>query len=134
MEADMKGITRIACLMACLPLGAAIAADFDGSKVLICAPVEAMDCAGGQACGRGRPADIGAPAFFRVDVEKKAISGPKRATQIRFMEKGANQLLLQGTELGYAWTFALNSDDGTMAVTFVDREGAAVLFGSCTPL
>jgi len=130
----MKRFIRIASLTACLPLGAAIAGDFDGSKVLICAPVEAMDCVGGQACGKGRPADIGAPAFFRVDVAKKEIAGPKRTTQVKFMEKGENQLLLQGTELGYAWTFALNSDNGTMAVTFVDREGAAVLFGSCTPL
>ncbi len=130
----MRQITRIASVIAFLPLSAAIAADFDGSKVLICAPVEAMDCVSGQECGRGRPADIGAPAFFRVDVGNKAISGPKRATQIQFMEKGSNQLLLQGTELGYAWTLALNSDDGSMAVTFVDREGASVLFGSCMPL
>lgn len=130
----MKRFNRIATLIACLPLGAAIAGDFDGSKVLICAPVEAMDCASGKACDKGRPADIGAPAFFRVDVENKSVTGPKRTTRVQFMEKGERQLLLQGTELGYAWTIALNSDNGRMAITFVDREGAAVLFGSCTPL
>jgi hypothetical protein len=130
----MKAIARIASLLACVPISAAIAGDFDGSKVLICAPIEAMDCVSGQACGKGRPVDIGAPAFFRVDVGNKAIAGPKRTTKIQFMEKGDNQLLLQGTELGYAWTIALDSDDGTMAVTLVDHQGAAVLFGSCTPM
>lgn len=129
----MKAIARIT-LVACLPISAAIAGDFDGSKVLVCAPIEAMDCVSGQTCGKGRPVDIGAPAFFRVDVGNKSIAGPKRTTKIQFMEKADNQLLLQGTELGYAWTIALDSDDGTMAVTFVDRQGAAVLFGSCTPM
>jgi hypothetical protein len=134
MERTMKALVRIATLIACLASGNAVAGDFDGSKVLICAPAEAMDCASGAACTNARPVDLGAPAFFRVDVGNRSVIGPKRTTQIQFIEKGEDQLLLQGTELGLAWTFALNSADGTMAVTFVDRQSVAVLFGSCTPL
>jgi hypothetical protein len=110
------------------------AADFDGSKLLICAPVEASDCAPGQACTRSRPEDIAAPAFMRIDFGKKAIVGPKRTTKIVSMEKGEGQLLLQGTELGYGWTLALDQSNGKMTITLVDRDGAFVLFGSCTPL
>ena len=112
----------------------AIASDFDGSKLLICAPVEAMDCTSREECTKGRPDDIGAPAFLRIDFAKKSIGGPKRSTQILFMEKSESQILLQGTELGHAWTLALDQMNGKMAVTLVDREGAFVLFGSCTPL
>jgi hypothetical protein len=42
--------------------------------------------------------------------------------------------LLQGTELGFAWTIALDQANGKMMVTLVDRDGAFVFFGSCTPL
>jgi len=49
-------------------------------------------------------------------------------------EKTDAQLLLQGTELGLGWTIALDQASGKISVTLVDREGAFVLFGACTPL
>jgi hypothetical protein len=112
----------------------AIAVDFDGSKPLICAPVEAMECHAGEKCEAGIPDDVGAPAFMRIDFAKKVIVGPKRTSPIRAMEKDENQILLQGTELGLAWSMALNLKDGRMVSTFSSRDGAFVLFGSCTPL
>ena len=50
------------------------------------------------------------------------------------MDKSDDQLLLQGTELGFGWTLVLDQESGTMSATLVNREGAVVLFGSCTPL
>jgi hypothetical protein len=124
----------VACLPACLSFCAALAQDFDGSKPLICAPQEAVNLVNGEDYVRGRPADLGVPAFMRVDIAKKTIAGPKRTTQIRYIEKGEKQLLLQGTEMDFAWTLALDQDAGTMVGTLVDRLGAVVLFGACTPL
>ena len=112
----------------------AIAGDFDGTKPLICAPVEAMECHTGEGCEKGIPDDVGAPAFMRIDFAKKVIVGPKRTSPIRAMEKDENQVLLQGTELGLAWSMALNTSTGRMVSTFSSRDGAFVLFGSCTPL
>jgi hypothetical protein len=112
----------------------AIAGDFDGSRALICAPVEAMECHAGEKCEAGIPDDVGAPAFMRIDFAKKVIVGPKRTSPIRAMEKDENQILLQGTELGLAWSMALNLKDGRMVSTFSSRDGAFVLFGSCTTL
>jgi hypothetical protein len=109
------------------------AADFDGSKALICAPVEALDCVPGGGCSRGIPDDIGAPAFLRIDFVKQVIVGPQRSSPIRFMDKGEDQLLLQGTELGHGWTVALDPQ-GKMAVTLGSKDGVFVFFGSCTPL
>jgi hypothetical protein len=125
---------RLICLTACLPLGTAIAADFDGSKPLICAPIEAVDLRAGEEIVKARPSDIGAPSFLRVDIANKKIAGPKRVTPITYIEKDDTQILLHGTELGFGWTLALDQQEGAMTITFVDRTGAVVLSGTCTPV
>lgn len=125
---------RLILLAACLPFGAATAADFDGSKALDCAPTEAVDLRPGAEIVKARPTDIGAPASLRVEIAHKKIVGPKRVTPIKSIERSDQQILLQGTELGFAWTLALNRQDGAMIITFVDRVGAVVLTGTCTPV
>jgi hypothetical protein len=92
-----------------------------------------MDCAPGAACEKGTPEELGAPTFFRIDFTNKALVGPKRTSAIQLVEKIDRQLLLQGTELGFGWTLALDSATGKISATLVDREGAVVLFGACTP-
>jgi hypothetical protein len=114
--------------------GSAFGADFDGSKLLICATIDAMDCVSGDNCTKGRPAEMGAPAFMRIDFAKKAIVGAKRTTPIVSMETSEAQILLQGNELGYGWTLALDREGGNFSATLVNRDGVFVLFGSCTPL
>jgi len=134
-EETMTNTFRIG--LATLALGAAwasAAADFDGSKPIICAPVQAMDCEPDGTCDKGTPSDIGAPAFIRVDFEKKVLVGPKRTSPIVSMEKNESQLLLEGTELGYGWSIAVDQKDGKMSAALTNYEGVFVLFGSCTPL
>ena len=130
----MQRVMHIGVVLALITFGTAAAGDFDGSKLLICAPVEAMDCASGEECLKERPEDIGAPNFLRIDFAQKAIVGPKQTTPILFMDKSDTQILLQGKEHGYGWTLALDQESGAMIVTLANREGAVVLFGSCTPL
>lgn len=120
-------------LTAFLPLCGAIGADFDGSRTLICAPTEAAQVIAGDAIVRGRPRDIGAPSFLRVDIANKKITGARRVTPINAIERDDKQILLQGTELGFGWTLALDQQRGDMTLTFADRVGAVVLTGSCTP-
>ena len=117
-----------------LALAPAWAGDFDGSKNLICAPVQAMDCLMGSECVAGTPDDIAFPPFFRVDFAKKAVIGPKTTTAIRHSEKSEAQLLLQGSEQKFGWTLALDQENGGMTVTLAHVGGAFVLFGNCTPL
>ena len=109
------------------------AGEFDGSKKLICATTNAMDCVSGQECVKGRPGDIGAPKFLSIDFAQRTVQGPNRTTAIASMDKGEDQILLQGSELGFGWTIALDQESGDMTVTLVNRDGAFVLFGSCTP-
>ncbi|KJK23040.1 hypothetical protein UB46_17835 [Burkholderiaceae bacterium 16] len=109
------------------------AADFDGSKPLLCATVDAHFCDIGEVCYRTLPAILGAPQFMRINFAKKTVSGPQRSTDIRFMEPSSGQLLLIGTELGYGWSIALDTKTGSMSATLVNREDVFVLFGACTP-
>ena len=112
---------------------AASGADFDGSKRLICATVDAHACDPGETCLRGLPDDIGVPRFMRIDFAEKTIAGPKRTTQIRYLDNSADQILMQGTELGYAWTVVIDKADGTLSMTLLNRDDAYTVFGYCTP-
>ncbi len=109
------------------------AGDFDGTKPLLCASVEAISCEPGMPCEKDLPEVIGAPQFMRVDFSRKEIIGPKHTTVIRLMETTDDQLTLQGFELGMGWTFALDRTSGKVAVTLIGRGTAYVVFGACTP-
>ncbi|WP_408215737.1 hypothetical protein [Paraburkholderia sediminicola] len=110
----------------------AAAAQFDGSVPLICATIDADDCYPGELCLRALPSELGAPQFLRIDFAKKTIIGPQRTTAIRFMDAGPDQILMQGMELGYAWTIALDKTVGSITVTLVNHQDTLVLFGACT--
>jgi len=131
----MTGFRQAALLIAAFALssGVSYAADFDGSKRLLCATIEAHGCDVGETCLRVVPASVALPQFLRIDFAKQAIVGPKRTSPITSIERGSGQLLLQGTELGFGWTLALDSASGTMTATMVNRQSAVVMFGACTP-
>jgi hypothetical protein len=130
----MKFIRQFAIGSLALLAAPVLAADFDGSKPLICAPVSAIDCNRGDDCLTGLPEDIGAPAFMRLDFAKKTVTGPKTSSPILLQEKTADQLLLQGREGPFGWTMALDSESGAMSLSLMSKKAAYVLFGSCTPL
>ncbi|HWC04623.1 MAG TPA: hypothetical protein VHF87_17860 [Methylomirabilota bacterium] len=121
-----------AILVQSLAADPALASDFDGSRVLICAPVQAFDCTAGEDCGKGLPEEIGAPAFMRIDLPNKAVIGPKRTSPILLADKSEAQLILQGTEFGYGWVIAVDQETGKMTATLANRENVFVLFGACT--
>lgn len=128
----------LACLLfvglVVVSLPAWAAEDFDGTKTLICASIEAIVCEPGEACEKGLPETVGAPQFMRVDFGRKVIVGPKKTTEIRLMDKGDEQITLQGSELSFSWTFVLDRETGKMTATIAGRESAFVIFGACTPL
>lgn len=107
---------------------------FDGSRTLLCASIEAIDCTSGEACASGRPEAIGAPQFLKIDFAKKEIIGPKQTTTVLHTMETEEQTLLQGTELNMGWVFALDRATGKFTATLTDQSGAFVIFGACTPL
>jgi hypothetical protein len=124
---------RAAALTLSLVASGAFAAA-DAPQRLMCATLEALDCEPGAVCFKGRPADLGAPAFMRIDLEQMTIAGQYRTTPIASIEKRDGSVMLQGAEGAYAWTLVVGTQDGSMSATLVNREGAFVLFGSCTAL
>jgi hypothetical protein len=133
-DAVKRTLTAISCAVACTLTPVAVAAaDFDGKTPLICATVDAHSCDPGEICERALPADIGLPQFMRIDFAKKTIRGTSRSTPIESMEKTPDQILMQGKELGFAWTLVLDSTTGEMTSTLANRDHTYVMFGACTP-
>ena len=109
------------------------AADFDGSKALVCATVDARDCVVGSECFSGLAREVGAPPFLRIDFKKKVVAGTERTSPIASMDTTDDQVLLQGKEVGYGWTLALDQASGEFSASLTNKEGTFLLFGNCTP-
>jgi hypothetical protein len=92
------------------------------------------DCVAGTECLNGLPAEYGAPTSVRIDFANKQVLGEHKKSKIRDFEKKDGQLLLQGREMGYGWTIAIEQKNGDMTLSLVNREGAFVLFGRCAAI
>ncbi len=117
----------------------AMAADFDGSKSLACAIVEAIACAPGESCKKGWAEDLNLPQFLKVDFAKKLISGnrPNQGGRleaaIMAQTRQDGTIILQGAQKGRGWNLTLEEKNGRMTVAAAGPDGGFVLFGACTP-
>jgi hypothetical protein len=114
--------------------GPARAADFDGTKPLICAVTTIMECDAGQ-CDRYAPPDTpaGAPAFVKFDLAAKSVTasfGRKSTVNTTMHLNG--RLVLQGGENGRGWSATIDEDNGVMSAAVVDEDHTFSLFGACT--
>ena len=128
----MKKFAYAAALGAIVACGAA-SAQTPLPAQMICAIAEVADCDAGTPCVRGRPLQMGAPGMLSIDLQGKKINGPRRSTPILFIERSDEtpQVLLQGTEIGFGWTLAIDMKSGSMTGTLTNREGVFLLFGTC---
>jgi len=115
---------------------AVVAGDFDGSKPLLCAVIETIECTPDGECLRGEAESIDMPAFLKIDFVKKTISGtPKdgtvRTTEIKTMEHMDGKLILQGIQKGKAWTLVISEATGKATITAADNQVGFVVFGAC---
>ena len=123
---NMKLFSIVILLIALLGPGLASAADFDGSKVLICAPVEAIDCAPGESCRKGIPADAGLPAFIRVDIAKMVMIGQNELHRSPPSREANNRSSCREPN----WvprTIALDQHSGEISGSLVNREEVCYL-------
>lgn len=120
----------------------ATAADFDGSKPLLCAPAEAQHCMSGWGCEAVTVEELNLPRFVRIDFRGKRLygtvpGGGVEETPIQDVRYVAGRTLLQGGEEGRGWSVVIDQASGMMSAAIAMTDGSdslsASLFGACTP-
>ena len=122
---------------------ASVAADFDGSKPLVCTVITVNECLEGEGCKAVAPEDVNLPRHLWVDAAKKSIqdrkSGEGRKSPIESVKRVDGKLILQGAEEGraevrdgFGWTIAIMEDSGQMVMTASGDMVAISAFGACT--
>jgi len=138
-ELGMNKIKLMSLALLCIivtPLSLA-AADFDGSKPLLCATIETFECGSGIECQWGTAQSVNLPQFLKIDFKEKKISGTRESgevltTKIENIERGDGKLVLQGTENNKGWNMLINEATGKMTTTASDDQVGFVVFGACT--
>lgn len=129
-------ILTIGCAVAAA--GLAGAADFDGSRNLLCAPTDLVECGGAGECQRLTAEALNMPQFFTVDFKKKQMSGKlengeETTTAIQNVVKHEERTILQGAERGRGWSLAIKHATGEIAAAVAGDETSFVFFGACLP-
>lgn len=129
------GLLSLAMMM--VPLGA-VAADFDGSRPLIMAIIDVIECHPGGVCETVTPQEARLPRFLEIDVDKKELSEigdakEERRTMIQSVTQGEGVLILQGAQNGRGWSITITEASGEAVATVSDPVSGFVLFGACTP-
>ena len=132
----------LALAAGCLAASGALA-QIDGSKPVICATAEVMECVPVQACQRVSARDARVPRFIRIDFAAKTltrnIEGDEVASDIERSETVDGRLILQGAEDGFeevrdgiGWSLSIDQELGDMVLTGSGDGVAFVIFGACT--
>jgi hypothetical protein len=132
---DMKRL-HIHLMAVVLGLGAmnVIAADFDGSKPLICSAIEANDCALGVGCEKGLAEDVNVPQFIRLDFSNKVMGAVGRTSKMLNQTRAGGMLTIQGIEGSRAFSITISESNGKLVGAIAGDQEAFVIFGACTPL
>ncbi len=119
----------------------AVAADFDGSKPLICSFGQVIECDAGSKCRVVSHDAVDAPEFVKLDFGKKQIvsttageDSPARDINVTDL---TTHLIVQGTQgsgqgdaLGYS--MSIDKATGQMAAAGAGENAGFVIFGACT--
>ena len=137
----MKTVSQL-ILGAMLAMFAAMpvaADDLTGADRFLCAPGEVTVCAMDGECTSGPPWEFNVPDFIEVDLEAGLLktteaSEENRQTPITRIIREDGLIVLQGLEMGRAFSFNIEEASGTMTAVAA-RNGLFVgAFGVCTPL
>ena len=136
---------KLLCTLAMATMASAtLAADFDGSKPLLCSTATLSECIPGGVCEQVTADSINAPDFLRIDVKKEAVTvvgaGQDRTpSKIQSAATIDGKLFLQGADDGVegirdglAWSVAIDENTGKMVLTASGDEVGFVIFGACT--
>jgi len=143
----MKVLTRLIFVFVANSLGAAaIAADFDGTKTLICSFAQITECDSGAVCYSVTNESVDAPDFVKLDFKKKQVvaisAGVENAPDdIDNVLDLANYIVVQGVQGGsertansLAWSATISHESGHITFAAAGERAAFVVFGACTTI
>jgi hypothetical protein len=127
-----------AALWTCTAVGPAAAGDYDGSKPLICAALQAISCQSNGQCKQGTVDSLNLPQFFWIDGSAKTIAekgpdGQIRTSSFQTSAQSATHLIAQGITDHLGWTATISKVSGKLTFTATDGASAQIVFGACTP-
>jgi len=110
--------------------------DFDGSRNLLCAPSDVVECDTAARCERESVEETDLPNFVHVQFGKKRLvgtSGEERSTAIQNIQNLNGLTILQGAEYGRGWSVVIDQSNGRMTGSISDVDGTFSIFGACLP-
>ena len=134
MKASTIGIAILATV---LNNTTARAADFDGTKPIICSVTQVVVCPRTGEIEKETAEGVNLPQFFFIDVQNKIVtakgpSGDVRNTKIEAARHESGSLILEGVQLGKAWNAVINEQNGKATITGSTPDTAFVVFAACT--
>jgi len=143
----MKSLTKqVLVLVASCFSVTALAADFDGSKTLLCSFAQITECDLGSECRAVTNESIDAPDFVKFDFRRKKFSAISAGVEtapddIDNVIDLASYVVVQGVQGGaegaadtLAWSATINHATGLMVVTAAGENAGFVVFGACTTI
>ena len=124
----------------------AIAADFDGSKTLLCSFAKITECDAGAECLSVTNESVDAPDFVKLDFKKKQVvassAGVENAPDdMDNVINLANYVVVQGVQGGaentanaLAWSATINHASGKLTLAGAGENAGFVVFGACTAI
>ena len=115
----------------------------DSSQTILCANMDTHECVDGGGCRAVLPEAVGAPTFFRLDLENKTVRVTKseEPNQAEHFEEVDGRIVMQGVQDGQpdivdgaAWTLMVEQNTGRLVGTAATLQAAIVIFGACTEI
>ena len=113
--------------------------DITGAERLLCASVQATVCFEDGECATDVPQNLNIPDFIEVDLEARRLSttvasGLNQSTPIAHLSREDGSIVLQGFEMGRAFSWVINEQTGRVSVAVAAGDRTVAVFGACTPL
>jgi len=129
----MRTAVSISIVLSMSLATAAAAAEFDGSVPLVCTVTQASNCLPKAACTPVK-AESSITPVYTLDFAAKTIHSPfrtKNPLKVQHQTTNSDSVVLQGTDLLFAWSAMVDKKTGALTVSIADSTGAYVAFGQC---
>ena len=136
---DRRIATLISVLIMALASSPALADDLTGHPRFLCAIGDVTMCNSDWVCETDSPSRFNIPDFIVFDLEARLLktteaSYENRQTEILHVTREGGLIVLQGFEMGRAFSFNIDEATGRLTASAVRPGIFSGAFGVCTPM